>query len=109
MVLISNGSITVYSPYYDNNKTLKYKRINIPNVNISKKRVASMSDKGVEVSYITSIVIDNNYSVKEEDKIVLSSINLDIEKIKDLKDYETLTVVGVQVNSQFETIKVDCK
>lgn len=106
MVLVNNGSLTVYRY---NVETSKYSRINIPIANIKSKRNATVTDKGVNVFYSTFIVIDSIYTIKTGDKIVLETLSKDIEKIKDLQGYEVLTVVGVQNNPLFRSTTIEAK
>lgn len=107
-MLINNGTLTIYSPYYEGT-TLKYKRINIPRANIRSKRNATVGDKKINVFYTTFIVVDSEYKVKTNDKIVLESLFEDISEIKELQDYDVLTVVGVQRNTMFNSITIEAK
>lgn len=106
-VLIRNADITIY---HLDSKTQIYSRINIDGVNFNSKRNATVSDKGVNISYTTMIVTDKgNYGVTTGDKVVKGNISLDITRLADLKDYEVLTVVGVQENNIFKTLNIECK
>ena len=102
MVILPNGSITIYS--YNNNS---YTRINIPKANIDYKRVVTTNDKKASVSYTVKIIIDNEYKIAVGDKIVLSTIETDINSIKDLKDYEVLTITGISKSSIFNSLTLE--
>ena len=106
-VLFPNADITLY--HFDK-ISQKYTRYNIKNVNVNSKRNSTVSDKGVNVAYTTMIVAPNgSYTLVTGDKIVKGNITLDINKISDLKDYEALTVVGIQSNNIFNTVNIECK
>lgn len=106
-VLIKNADITVYKL---DSKTQVYSRININDVNWNSKRNATVTDKGVNVFYTTNIIADiGDYKITTGDKVVKGSINLDITRLTDLKDYILLTVVGVQENNILNTINIECK
>ena len=106
-VLLPNADITLY--HFDK-ISQKYTRYNIKNVNLNSKRNSTVSDKGVNVAYTTMIVAPNSsYTLVTGDKIVKGNITLDINKIADLKDYEVLTVVGIQSNNIFNTVNIECK
>ena len=106
-VLFPNADITLY--HFDK-ISQKYTRYNIKNVNVNSKRNSTVSDKGVNVAYTTMIVAPNSsYTLVTGDKIVKGNITLDINKIADLKDYEVLTVVGIQSNNIFNTVNIECK
>lgn len=106
-VLIKNADITIYNL---DAKTQTYSRVNINGVNWNSKRSATVTDKGVNIAYTTMIVADEgNYGVTTGDKVVKANISLDITRLTDLKDYELLTVVGIQENNIFKTLNIECK
>lgn len=106
-VLIKNADITIYN---FNSKTQIYTRYNIDGVNLNSKRSATVTDKGVNISYTTMIVADKgDYKINTGDKVVIGNISLDITRLTDLKDYEVLTVVGAQDNNIFKTLNIECK
>ena len=106
MVLIPNNTITIYSY---NKSDGSYTRINIDKANISYNRVATFNDKTVNVGYTTSIIIDNEYKVATGDKIVIGTLDTDISSVKDLKDLEVLTVVGISKNTILNSLKLEAK
>ena len=106
MVLFVNADITVY---HLDKKTQTYNRINIKNVNWSGKRNAGVDGKGVNVYYTTMIVIPSGYNVTTGDKIVKGTLDIDISRLTDLKEYEPVTVVGVQYNDIFDSYSIECK
>lgn len=109
-VLIKNADITIYHHYLDENKLDAYKRINIEGVNWNSKRNATVSDKGVNISYTTMIVAPiGDYEVTTGDKIIKGNISLDITRLSDLKAYDVVTVVGVQYNDIFGSYSIECK
>lgn len=106
-VLIKNADITIY---HLDSETQTYSRINVDGVNLNSKRNATVSDKGVNIAHTTMIVADKGtYEVTTGDKVVKGNISLDIIRLTDLKDYEVLTVVGVQENNIFKTPNIECK
>lgn len=109
-VLIKNADVTIYHHYLDENKLDAYRRINIEGVNWNSKRNATVSDKGVNISYTTMIVAPiGSYEVATGDKVIKGNISLDITRLTDLKTYEVLTVVGVQENNIMQTLNIECK
>ena len=106
-VLFPNADITLY--HFDK-ISQKYTRYNIKNVNVNSKRNSTVSDKGVNIAYTTIIVApQGDYKLTTGDKVIKGNITLDINKISDLKDYEVLTVVGIQSNNIFNTVNIECK
>lgn len=106
-VLIKNADITIY---HLDSKTQIYTRYNIDGVNLNSKRNSNVSDKGINIFYTTMIVADKgSYEVTTGDKVVSGNISLDITKTTDLKDYNPITVVGVQENNIFKTVNIECK
>lgn len=109
-VMLKNADITIYHHYLDENKLDAYERININGVNWNSKRNATVSDKGVNVSYTTMIVAPiGDYEVSTGDKVVKGNLSLDIIRLTDLKAYTVITVVGVQENNIMQTINIECK
>lgn len=109
-VMLKNADITIYHHYLDENKLDAYVRINIDGVNWNSKRNATVSDKGVNVSYTTMIVAPiGDYEVNTGDKVVKGNLSLDIIRLTDLKAYTVITVVGVQENNIMQTINIECK
>lgn len=109
-VMLKNADITIYHHYLDENKLDAYVRINIDGVNWNSKRNATVSDKGVNVSYTTMIVAPiGDYEVNTGDKVVKGNLSLDITRLTDLKAYTVITVVGVQENNIIQTINIECK
>ena len=106
-VLFPNSDITIY---HFNKTTQNYTRYNIRNVNMNSKRNSTVSDNGVNIFYTTMIVApQGDYKATTGDKVIKGNITLDINKISDLKDYEALTVVGIQSNNIFNTVNIECK
>lgn len=106
-VLIKNADITIY---HLDPKTQFYSRINIDGVNLNSKRNSTVSDKGVNIAYTTMIIAPIGvYEVNLGDKIVKGNVALDITRLTDLKEYEVLTVVGIQCNNIMQTINIECK
>ena len=106
-VLFPNSDITIY--HFDKT-TQKYTRYNIQDVNMNSKRNSTVSDNGVNIFYTTMIVAPiGDYKATTGDKVIKGNITLDINKISDLKDYEVLTVVGIQSNNIFNTVNIECK
>ena len=109
-VLIKNSNITIYRHYYDKNMLDCYERINIDGVNLQSKRNATVSDKGVNVAYTTMIVVDGiNHKFTTGDKVVLDHIEVDITKINDLKNYNPITIIGIQSNKIFNSTTIECR
>jgi hypothetical protein len=106
MVLFQNANMTIYHL----NKDQTYSRINIDNVNWNSKRTATVSDKGINIAYTTMIVADmGDNKVTIGDKIVKGNISLEINRLSELKEYEPVTVVGVQYNDIFGSYSIECK
>lgn len=106
-VLIKNADITVYKL---DSKTQEYSRLNINDVNWNSKRNSTVSDKGVNIAYTTMIVAQKgDYTITTGDKIVKGNISLDITRLTDLKDYDVLTIVGIQENNIMQTLNIECK
>ncbi|MGN1358664.1 MAG: DUF6751 family protein [Bacilli bacterium] len=106
MVLFQNADMTIYHL----NKDQTYSRINIDNVNWNSKRTATVNEKGINIAYTTMIVADmGDNKITTDDKIVKGNINLDITRLSELKDYELVTVVGVQYNDIFGSYSIECK
>lgn len=109
-VLIKNANITVYRHYYDNNMLDCYERINLDGVNLNSKRNATVTDKGINVAYTTVIVIDGvNHTFTTGDKVVNGHIEVDINKLSDLKAYNPITIIGIQPNTIFNSTTIECK
>ena len=106
MVLFVNADMTVYRL----NKDQSYTRININNVNWNSKRTATVNDKGINIAYTTMIVAElGDNKVTTGDKIVKGNISLDITRLSELKEYEPVTVVGIQYNDIFNSYSIECK
>lgn len=106
-VLIKNADITIY---HLDTKTQEYSRININGVNWNSKRNATVSDKGVNIAYTTTIVAPSgDYEVATGDKVIKGILDFNITRLTDLKAYEVLTVVGLQENRMLNTINIECK
>ena len=106
MVLFINADMTVYHL----NKDQSYTRININNVNWNSKRTATVSDKGINIAYTTMIVAElGDNKVTTGDKIVKGNISLDITRLSELKEYEPVTVVGIQYNDLFGSYSIECR
>ena len=107
MVLIKNADITIY---HFNPKTQSYTRTNLDGVNWNSKRNATVADKGINVAYTTMIIADRGeYNFSTGDKVVKGHIEKDIVKLTDLKDYNVLTIVGLQENNIMQSINIECK
>lgn len=133
-VFFKNADITIYNKYYDSiSDTNKYQRTVIKGVNWQSKRNATVTDKGVNVAYITLIFLDslpnyidpktfaklddidrpNYFTFTELDKIVKGAIDYEITGVKpnrvsDLEnEYETVTVISSQVWGNH--MEVECK
>lgn len=105
MVLFQNADITVYRL----NKDQTYTRINIKDVNWNSKRNAGVDGKGVNVYYTTMIVVPGEYELTTGDKVIKGTLDIDISRLSDLKEYEVVTVVGVQYNDIFDSYSIECK
>ena len=106
MVLFPNCDITIY---HLDKKTQTYNIINIENVNWSGKRTATVNDKGINVAYTSIISAEKgDYEINTGDKIIKGSIELDITRLSDLKDYEVVTVIGTQESDLFNSISIEC-
>lgn len=106
-VLIKNADITIY---HLDPKTQFYSRININDVNWNSKRNSNISEKGVVIVYTAMIIIPKStHVISIGDKIVKGFLDLDIAKLTDLKNYEVVTVVGVQDNFLLNTTNIECK
>ena len=60
---------------------------------------------------MSSIIIipTSGYNVTTGDKIVKGTLDIDISRLTDLKEYEPVTVVGVQYNDIFNSYSIECK
>ena len=107
MVLFPNADVTIY---HLDNKTQKYTRINLENVNWNGKRNSTVTDKGVNIAYTTIITAEiGDYEIHTGDKVIKGNITLDITRLSDLNAYEVITVVGTQESDIFHSLTIECK
>ena len=106
MILAPNGSITIYSY---NKSDGSYNRINIDKANINYTKAITFSDKTVSEGYTTRIIIDNEYEIATGDKLIIGTVETDISSVKDLKDFEVLTIVSINRNNILNSVKLGAK